>query len=423
MTQWLLQGIPAYTDGELLPTLYNLGSGLADDSAGASDEDSYMHIVRSTSEDAFLRWCSEVETGGFAQLFCRKTDSGLYVEYSKQDILLYAYYTPCDNSARILRDGASVSVPAFNSPCGCEKHADTQLMQFGLLYDNMIRWTSCDCGMNYVLRLRDGRLIVIDGGEMEQATETAVGEFMKRVRGLTGTNEGDPLTIAMWFCTHPHDDHMDFFLKLLRKFGDLLHVERLFFNFAAHSVLDLPDYIAPMRALLREKCPDALFLKPHTGQQFHIGNVCVDVLFTHEDLLAWEEETPDYYGINSTSTIVKFSFEDHSFLVLADANDEAGDVLCQRYPDGISCTFVQAAHHLINRVEHIYKLVRSEYVLIPEGRYLVHKNLRRNWAVICKYNDPDKIFLAGDYSAVFRVGGSDIEIDYYPLRGCLYDGT
>ena len=100
-----------------------------------------------------------------------------------------------------------------------------------------------------------------------------------------------------------------------------------------------------------------------------------------------------------------------------------GDVLCARYPQGLDCTFIQAAHHCINRVEHIYALIRASYVLIPEGLYLIHKNLRGNYAVLCRYYDRDRFFLAGDYTSVFRVCGGEIRTDYYPIRGGLYDGT
>lgn len=414
-----IQDIPEYNGGRTLPALCNCGCGLKPDSEGETPEDTKMRIVRETDDAAFLAYCGKLESDGFACLFRRDEAHGLYRQYRKDTLLLYAYYTPADRTARILADRCCVSLPVFSDLPQEEKHMDTQLMQFGLVYDDMIRFTSCDCGMNYVLRLRDGRLIVIDGGECEQATEAAVGEFMRRIRDMTGTNEGDPLTIALWYCTHPHNDHMDFFVKLLRKFGGLIRLERVLFNFASNTVLGLNDYVQDMRRAVLHHSPDVLFLKPHTGQRFSVGNAQFDVLFTHEDLL----ETPGYSSANTTSTVLKISFEDVSLLLLADADDDVGDALCARYPQGIDCTFVQAAHHCINRVEHIYALVRAAYVLIPEGRYLIHKNLRSHYAVLCKYYDRDRFFLAGDYSAVFRVCGGEIRIGYYPVRGGLYDGT
>lgn len=415
--------IPEYDGGRALQTLYNCGGGLTPDDRGETPEDTKMRIVRETDDAAFLAYCGKLEDAGFACLFRRDEPHGLYRQYQKDALLLYAYYTPAERTTRILADRCCCALPTFSDPPQDERHMDTQLMQFGLVYDDMIRFTSCDCGMNYVLRLRDGRLIVIDGGECEQATEAAVGEFMRRIRAMTGTNEGDPVRIALWYCTHPHNDHMDFFVKLLRKFGEMIRLERVLFNFASNSVLGLSDYVQDMRRAVLRHSPDVLFLKPHTGQRFSVGNAQFDVLCTHEDLLARKDETPGYGGINTTSAILKISFEDVSLLLLADADDDVGDVLCARYPQGLDCTFVQAAHHCINRVEHIYASVRASYVLIPEGLYLIHKNLRGNYAVLCRYYDRDRFFFAGDYTSVFRICGGEIRIDYYPVRGGLYDGT
>ncbi len=423
MEDWRLTDVPEYDGGKLLKTLYNCGSGLAPDDAGETPEDTKMQIVRETDRAAFCAYCRKLEDAGFACLFTRDELNGLYRQYGKDALLVYAYFIPAERTARILVDRCCVPLPEFADAPLAEKHMDTQLMQFGLVYDDMIRFTSCDCGMNYVLRLRDGRLIVIDGGEIEQTTQAAVGEFMRRIRDMTGTNEGDPVRVALWYCTHPHNDHMDFFTKLLQKFGDTICLERVLFNFASHSVLGLNDYVQDMRRAVLRHNPDVLFLKPHTGQRFSVGGVQFDVLSTHEDLLARKTGTREYAGANAASTILKLSFEDVSLLLLADADDDTGDVLCARFPDGVDCTFVQAAHHLINRVEHIYANVRAQYVLIPEGLYLIHKNLRGNYGVLCKYYDRDRFFFAGDYTCVFRVCDGKIGISYYPVRGGLYDGT
>ena len=423
MEKWRLTDVPAYDGGELLNTLYNCGSGFMPDDAGETAEDTEMQIVRGTDEASFCAYCRKLGDAGFACLFTRDESNGLYRQYGKDELLVYVYFIYAERTARILADRRCLPLSGFADAPQEEKHIDTQLMQFGLVYDDMIRFTSCDCGMNYVLRLRDGRLIVIDGGEIEQTTEAAVGEFMRRIRDMTGTNEGDPVRIALWYCTHPHNDHMDFFTKLLHKFGEMIRLERVLFNFPSHSVLKLNDYVQDMRRAVLRHNPDVLFLKPHTGQRFSVGGAQFDILCTHEDLLARETETPEYHGANTTSTILKLSFEDVSLLLLADADDDVGDVLCERFPDGVDCTFVQAAHHLINRVEHIYANVRAAYVLIPEGLYLIHKNLRGNYGVLCKYYDRDKFFFAGNYSCVFRVCGGKIETSYYPIRGGLYDGT
>ena len=93
--------------------------------------------------------------------------------------------------------------------------------------------------MLYVLRLRDNSVIIIDGGEIEQATEEACDEFMRRLEDLTNTEKGGKIRVAAWICTHNHDDHMDVFTKLLKREKDILCVERVMFNFPFKNAFGL----------------------------------------------------------------------------------------------------------------------------------------------------------------------------------------
>ena len=422
---WLFDTIPAYDGGTLLPMLYNCGSALADDFDGATPQDTQMHIVRDTDETAFLAYCEKVQNAGFTCLFRRSDAAGLYRQFQKNDCLVYAYFTYADGIARILLDKGSVSLADFSDEDDTHLWADTALVQFGLWYDDMIKWTSCDCGMNYVLRLHNNKLVLIDGGEIEQATDIALGEFMHRLRTLTNTVEGDRLEIALWYCTHAHNDHMDFFMSLLKKYGHLLHVERVMFNFPSHTLLSYPHYVCELRRTLREYCPDALFLKPHCGQKFRLANAEFEVLYTQEDLLTTRADDPIFTGVNETGAVLKIHFENgKSLLLLADADDDVERIVCDRFAEaGLCCTYLQAAHHCINNLERLYAFVQNEYVLVPESRYNIHKRFRRNLDVLYRYNDRDKIILAGDYTAVFRNTPDEVRTELYPIRGCLYDGT
>lgn len=422
---WLLDAVPAYDGGTLCPMLYNCGSGLADDSAGVTDEDTKMHIVRGTDEAAFLAYCRKLAENGFVCRFERSDAAGLYRQFQKDACLVYTYFTFADNTARILADPCGVCAADFADNSDTHLWADTALMQFGLWYDDMIHWTSCDCGMNYVLRLHNNKLVIIDGGEIEQSTDIALGEFMHRLRTLTNTVEGEPMHIALWYCSHAHNDHMDFFMSLLRRYGDVLHVERVMFNFPSRTMLDYPYYVRELRSFLREFCPDAQYLKPHCGQTFRLANAEFEILYTHEDLLTVRADKPELTGVNETGTVLRICFDGgKSFLLLGDADEDVEDILCKRFEKtGLRCTYLQAAHHCINPVERLYALIRSDYILIPQGRYNIDKRWRRNFDRICRFAEPEHIFLAGDYTAVFRNSEHEIRKELYPLRGCLYDGT
>ena len=423
---WKLEGIPAYVGGELNPVLYNCGSGMKADFYGPTDEDSFMHIVTKTTEEEFCAYCGSLEEKGFEKVFENRNVSGIFLQF-KGEKNLYVYYIFNENTARIIWDNSGVLLCDFASKEGTAVHDDTALMQFGLLYSDMIKKVTCDCGMLYAVRLRDNRVIVVDGGEIEQATEPATDEFMARLCDLTGNPE--KIVIAAWFCTHPHDDHMDFFCRMLAKFGDKLFVERAMFNFASESLVgsDFNESVqSRIKTTERIKAnnPEVKYLKLHTGQKFDLCGAEVEVLLTHEDMLS-RHAPRAYEGMNETSTILKLSFDGKSVIFLGDAHVSNGNVLIGRYPEGsVSCDFLQVAHHCINNVENIYAFIKTEYMLIPEGRYLLLKFIYDHYRIVARYCGYDKAMVAGDATQIFRVkDGKLLKTEFFPVCGCSYDGS
>ncbi|MBR6772523.1 MAG: MBL fold metallo-hydrolase [Clostridia bacterium] len=433
-TTWKLEGIPAYVGGELNPVLFNCGSGMADDFEGPTAEDSFMHIITKTTEAEFLAYCGVLEGEGFKTVYENKTDAGLFRQF-KGEKQLYVYYIFNERTTRVICDNSGVTAPEFACAAGQSVHDDTALMQFGLLYGDMTRGYTSDCGMLYAVRLRDNRVIVIDGGSREQSTEPATDEFMARLCDLTGNPE--KIVIAAWFCTHPHGDHMAFFCRMLNKFGDKLFVERTMFNFAltehvmpgirnklALSGRKFPNIRALTMERIKENNPDVKYLKLHTGQKFDLCGAEVEVLLTHEDMLTrWKDKI--YWGMNETSTILKMSFDGKSVIFLGDAWIPNGNVLIGRYPFGsVECDFLQVAHHCIDHVENFYEFIKTEYMLVPEGRYLLLKFISENFQNLTRFCPYEKIFVSGDATMIFRVSeGKPVEKEFYPVHGCPYDGS
>ncbi|MBE6952123.1 MAG: hypothetical protein E7452_01030 [Ruminococcaceae bacterium] len=429
---WKLECIPAYSGGELNPTLYNCGSGMKDDFFGPTDEDSFMHIVTQTTEEEFADYCALLEQNGYTTVFKNRNDAGIFHQL-KGEKLLYVYYIFNERMARIICDNSGVTVPEFACEPGTAVHDDTALMQFGLHYGDMIRGYTSDCGMLYAIRLRDNKVIVVDGGSREQSTEPATDEFMARLSALTGNPE--TIHIAAWFCTHPHGDHMDFFSRMLNKFGARLKVERAMFNFAstallmAGSTFRLPSGRIPLsRSRTMERIctnnPEVSYLKLHTGQKFMLSGAEVEVLLTHEDTLT-RCRNKTYFGMNETSAILKFSFDGKSVIFLGDAFIPNGNILIGRYPWGsVTCDFLQVAHHCIDHVENFYEFIRTEYMLVPEGRYLLLKFISENFRNLHRYCPDENIYVSGDATTIFRIADGKLTgTEFFPVCGCPYDGS
>ena len=409
--------LPAYPDR---PVAWFLdGAGLEDDITAAQTADmSYIGIADGTDETGFLSYVCALEAAGFACGWRRDASAGLYRELTKDGTVVYLYYVPAERRTRIIVDNASHPLADFAAGCPAAAPGGELLMQYGLYYDEMIRGYTCDCGMLYTVKLANGEFIVIDGGEKEQATDAACRDVMARLREQAGRKD---VTVALWLCTHPHNDHMDLFMKLMRVFKGTLRVDRVAFNFPAHACLPLAPYISWMKERLRRYAPQAKYLKLHTGQRFSLCGTVLDVLLTQEDALHAADGR--YSGTNETSAVVKIGAPGFSLTVLADIPEENGELLLARYREGeLDGTFLQAAHHGINRIEEVYRHIKAEYVLIPEKTEMLKKHMAENYAVICRYH-PQNAVVPADATCVFRREGGALRTQRFPAPTGPYDGS
>ncbi|HBL41275.1 MAG TPA: hypothetical protein DDY98_06805 [Ruminococcaceae bacterium] len=424
----LFDNLPLYKGGNAVDEVFNCGAGLAVETDNATEEDSFLKCVENTTSDEFLRYCKELEASGLildysddnADLLCREYYS------EKLRAIVYMYYSVAQQCTRIILDRSSVRYNEFCSSSRKDTQDSTALMQFGLYYSTMIKGDTCDCGMFYAVRLRDNSLLLVDGGEHEQATELAIEEVIRCLRHMTGANEGEKMVISAWFCTHNHDDHMDVFAKLIKFHSDIFDVRRVMFNFPSKTLLDYTNTCTErMKTRLHEYYPNAMYKKLHTGQKFTISNAEFEVVTTHEDILpdAFDEERL-YRGMNETTTVLKITFDNQSLLLLGDSEDRNGEAIRRNYANrGLSCTYLQAAHHGINRVENIYSFVKAEKVLMPECRFINERSQKENFAVLCRYNNLENVFFAGDCTRIFTVKDGETSTEYFPIVGYHYDGS
>ena len=220
-------GVPAF--GTKTGEPINCGAGLElEDSVSGGADDSYMVVIGDVTPKMFRDFLASLASSGRKETFHREVNGNIFSEFAEENRIIYTYFTREAEQARVIIDNASCPLSEMNDN-EPDVRGDTALMQFSLKYGSMVRYHSCDCGMLYVLRLRDNSVIIIDGGEIEQATEEACDEFMRRLEDLTNTEKGGKIRVAAWICTHNHDDHMDVFTKLLKREKDILCVEMLTF--------------------------------------------------------------------------------------------------------------------------------------------------------------------------------------------------
>ena len=412
-------GLPAYPGGKAYPVMSD-GCGLADDilTPGPAD-DCRILVVEDTTVEAFLGYCGTLLSNGFSLTFQREESSGLYREMTRENELVYLYYIPAEHCARIIIDRAGLPLRDFAAQVNKAPPGGETLMQFGLYYDEMVPGVTCDCGMLYAMRLSNGEFIIIDGGEYEQATDAACAEFMRRLKAQSNT---DKITVALWLCTHAHNDHMDFFVKFLRVYKNGVVLKRVMFNFPSHAELPMAPYVSRLKERLAD-FEGVRYLKPHTGQKCSLSGTEIEIMLTQEDVIH-PDAAKKYAGMNQTSTVVRLACPDFSFTVLGDIPEENGEKLIRRYTHKeLNCTFLQAAHHCINRIEAVYDFVRAKYVLIPERTGIIKKNMRENYEVILQFHPEEAVLCAGDATRVFSFRDGVLQTESYPATSGPYDGS
>ncbi len=418
--------------GKILGEPINCGAGLSieNETDGGAD-DSYILISGDVTSKMYRDFIASLEATGRKKTFHREINGNIFVEFENGKNIIYTYYTAETQLARVIIDNASSPLSEMDDNAD-DVRGNTALMQFSLKYGKMLRYASCDCGMLYVLRLRDNSVIIIDGGEIEQSTEEACDEFMRRLEDLTQTQKGGKIRVSAYICTHNHDDHMDFFIKLLKREKDVLEVERVMFNFPSKTLIGyVQDTDVSCTDLLRERikkyAPNARFLKLHTGQTVRFPDARLEVLTTHEDILPRSYRAADgqtYRSINETTTVFQIIFDDCSVMFLGDAEDANGEALLALYgKNSMSCKYLQCAHHLINDDRNIYGNVKAEKLLVPQCRYIAMSTEKDNTRYLTSLFGAENMYFAGDCTYVFTVEDGKTSVDYFEPKGYLYDNS
>lgn len=417
---------PAF--GTILCQPINCGAGLSiDDEINGGEDDSYMLVLGDVTSKMYRDFLSSLAKADHKETFHREFNGNIFAEFADDDKIIYTYYTAETMLARIIIDNASSPLSEMNDTAD-DVRGDTALMQFSLRYGKMIRFYSCDCGMLYVMRMRDNSVIIIDGGEIEQCTEEACDEFMSRLEELTGKKKGEKIRVSAYLCTHNHDDHMDFFIKLLKREKDVLSVERVMFNFPSKTLLEYGIPCADkLKSRIKKYAPNAKFLKLHTGQTIRFPDARIEVLTTHEDILprsARAEDGKVYRSVNETSTIFQIIFDDCSVIFLGDAEEANGESLLTLYgKNSLSCKYLQCAHHLINDDRNIYSNINAEKLLIPQCRYIAMTRECDNARHLTRLFGAENMYYAGDCTYVFTIRDGNEKIDYFEQKGYLYDNS
>lgn len=414
---WQFTDIPAFKNGRLSPLFASCGQGLLPKGS------CFLHTFFDVEQGSVETYAERLMNQGYSLLYQHKIGGNLYYQFALKNAYFYISYLKNSAVARFVWEDCTVPLKDISSGCQKQIYDNTVFSQFSLHYDDMNRYTTCDCGMNYVYRLRDNRLILIDGGEQEQCTEAAFSEYLDFLRSLTGTKAGEPITVALWLCTHAHNDHCDFFHKLLLRCHDEIRLEAVAFNFPDESNTPHSESVMPLRRLIADCYPGVKYCKLHGGMHFSVANATVTVLTSVENSLGIREDKP-FPGLNDSSTVFTMEAEGITTLFLADMGDINAEVFLRDYADSFNqVDFLQAAHHGINAIYDVYEAIETKKLLLPQcSKNMITRFQDKQAHYEARYG-ASNILLANDRTDIFTMKNGTPVHTSRPHVGEPFDGS
>lgn len=220
--------------------------------------------------------------------------------------------------------------------------------------------------MSYVIKTKEGKLIVIDGGNKADAHHLL--ETLIRLGGP------QPY-IDLWILTHPHSDHLDALLEIFSK-PNPLKVKKICSHFLSrdfyiHNRLDghIDEETLDAFEKFKEKNPQLCY-ELQKGDKFFVGSVELSVLHVPDGTITVDR-------INNSSIVFRIDVEGQRLLFLGDLAEESGEIVLERVPhEELRSSFVQMAHHGQNGVnKKFYEVVAPKACLWNTPDWLWDNNV------------------------------------------------
>ena len=222
--------------------------------------------------------------------------------------------------------------------------------------------------------------------------------------------------------------------------ADKIYIERAFYNVPFHDSTSSKKSYIHFAEMLKTHNPNIIYLKPHTGQSIRLGELTLDIMLTHEDLVIPESATSRCGDFNNTTTVIKFSAFGKSYLQLGDYSGSHSDgieaIFLSLYKNGnaypaLQSDIVQVAHHALEGNQaNVYKAIGARYAFIPqtdtdfdaEGVVMMKSTFQATVEQLYESNANAEIYLQSRYTHALTIAqDGTITHSQEPIRGANAD--
>lgn len=304
------------------------------------------------SYEAFLE---QLIKNGFSLYTQNKIGNNLFATYVKNERVVNVYFTPCDRKVRMVSETKTALPPRNEDNRYLSKVAPliTQLQLTNL---------TIDCGMSYVIRLCDGRFILIDSAFNEYEETERLLEILKKQNTVF-----EKPVIAACLISHSHNDHLGALTRLMQDYKDEIVFGDFIYNWPNPEMTVMnkeTDHQAFDELVC--KTQGARIIHARSGQRFCYADAVFDVLFCCDDM--YPEFISNY---NDSSLITVMKMNGKKILWMGDGHTKAVACLVDRYDaNDLKCDILQVTHHgYRGGSTELYQKVDPEALLWPVPDY------------------------------------------------------
>ena len=276
-------------------------------------------------------------------------------------------------------------------------------------------------GMSYVIRLSDGRFIVIDGGNNIEV------ERHKLFACLKAGSPFEKPVIAAWILSHPHSDHFHCFLGFMETYAQDVVIESFLFNFPEcddeeHypglggvspivNSLKLARVCVPIMLDWIAKSGAAVYT-PHAGQRYAIGDAQLEILSSMDDTIHISQD------INASALVIRMTLGGQTILWSTDAAYSHAK-LAQRYGNHLKADILQIPHHGFQSGKAEgelagYAFIQPRICLLPADDFTAY-------TFFCAYRAGTRSLMLADTVEEFITGEVErtLPLPYEPQAGAM----
>lgn len=318
------------------------------------DAEHQMVLLDGVEKAEFEAYITKLGGEGYALHSENDMNGNIFKTYTKGAVMLHTYWVKYSKQVRTIV--AKTNLLPITSNTGNNNVTTPSVHQLKVLVP--AAKNELDGGLGMIIRLADGRFIIYDGGNNNEANAKEIYDYLK----ATAPNP-NKIVIATWFISHAHTDHFGGLQAFGKKYGNdsTITVESFMYNQCYTK--EQTEFIdekadAQVRAAMENYYPSVPVYKPLTGQKYTFSTTTIEILYTMSDFMPnvitneadATAENPKK-GDGNVQTMVAMvdivnnaDKKDRLFLG-GDTTKVACDEMVARYKKYLKCDMVTVPHH------------------------------------------------------------------------------